>query len=694
MKTIYQHVNRTLLFLVIIIYFIFLLTFLVLTSYSEHKRINKSLVANNESALLMLEKQVILYNNYDNIVNSIIGSVHENRDEHLDRIIENSAYFKNLVLIENNHIDYQYTTLLNEIDFSLLEAASMTPIISDALLANETVIINKNENNIYLLYIINDALFNDVKYNSKLVNKCQISNNQFNINSVFKQQEFNYCRKINIYNHNYYLSTQLIRTEIYLAVINNNLIPIIFSLIILGLVIFILWLKVKLIVKRPFKHFTHAVEQENDLNFYENIDETNFLYDEFAKIFKVFKKISFLSKSKYENIIQNLQLELNEANKSNKSKLLFLANMSHDMRTPLNSIIGYTQLTQKIGLNNTSKVEEYFDCIQNSSEILLQKVNDILDYAKIDSKQFTLKTQPTKIINLIKEVYDLLSIQAAKKNIEFVYNVGQQIPQYLDIDPTRLKQVLINLCSNAIKFTDEGVVKLEVKVFGYTNEAIFLEYIITDSGIGIPNDQIDAIFVPFVQVTSQSSLYRGTGLGLSIARDLIRLMDGDITVTSKENVGTIFSFITKFKISRTIPENLHLEHDVSNETFINIIKDKSILVCEDNLINQVFIKEIFTVFDKHDITIASDGIEAVNMCKDHLYDIILMDIQMPNLNGIEATKIIKSLIQYQEIPIIALTANAFSDQIKEYLLIGMKDYLSKPIDIKHFKNILAKHLSR
>ncbi|HEY8365484.1 MAG TPA: ATP-binding protein, partial [Haloplasmataceae bacterium] len=351
----------------------------------------------------------------------------------------------------------------------------------------------------------------------------------------------------------------------------------------------------------------------------------------------------------------------------------------------------YTQLTQKIGFDNLEKVKEYFENIQNSSDILLQKVNDILDFSKIESKHFKLLEKPTNISKLVKEVYDLLKIQADRKNLNFSYILDPYLPEYLEIDEIRLKQVLINICSNAIKFTDKGSVKMQVKVFGYTNDAIYLEYIISDTGIGIPKDKIDTIFVPFVQANNSND-YPGTGLGLAIARDIIRLMGGDINVVSKENVGSIFSFITKFKITSYYRQKVSEMIDVDNDTFSALIKDKKILVCEDNLINQVLIKEIFALFNKKDIDIAKDGFEAINKCKDKLYDCILMDIKMPNLNGLEATKIIKNLIQYKNVPIIALTANVFSDQIKEYLLVGMIDYLSKPIDIKKLKNVLYQQL--
>jgi len=202
---------------------------------------------------------------------------------------------------------------------------------------------------------------------------------------------------------------------------------------------------------------------------------------------------------------------------------------------------------------------------------------------------------------------------------------------------------------------------------------------------------LDKIFVPFKQVLNDSSKM-GTGLGLTIARDLIRLMGGDIRVISKENRGTIFTFSTIFKMC---DENIR-EEDVTSgfdhNTLMNNLKNKKILVVEDNEMNKILMNEIFVVFEKEDIEFATDGSEAVNKCRINNYDLIFMDIQMPIMDGIEATQIIRSYPQYSDIPIIALTANAFTEQKQEYLKNGMSDFLSKPIDINHLKDILIKYM--
>ncbi len=549
----------------------------------------------------------------------------------------------------------------------------------EQMIESKFIIQNMNDGAIF----IDDANYVDIP-----------SNQVKGFTPFFENKNFSYYEKVELLGEDYYFITQISRQDIIKEVISSLIIPLGVSLFILAILFVLSYIKVIQVIKKPFEKFLYEVEclEDKDLSYLSSINESQADYVEFSRIIKDFKKICVYNKNNYENIIQSIKNELVKAQEGNKSKTIFLANMSHEMRTPLNSIIGYTQLTKKIGFVNQKKVEEYFNSIQNSSEILLQKVNDILDLSKIESNQFELHEKPTQLTQIIKEIYNLLTIQAEKKNIEFTYYVDPQIPKYLDIDSTRLKQVIINLCSNAIKFTDEGNVKLQVEVFGYTSDAVILEYTIIDTGIGIPKEQMDNIFIPFVQIDNQNNLQIGTGLGLTIARDLIRLMGGDINVTSKENIGSIFSFITKFRISTQKMEETENIEEITHELFAEKIQDKRILVCEDNLINQIFMKEIFSVFNKKDIDIASDGIEAVDMCKDKKYDLIIMDIQMPKLSGIEATKIIRSLVSYQDIPIIALTANVFSDQINEYLMIGMNDYLPKPVDIKQFKIVLVKYI--
>ncbi|QVK18899.1 response regulator [Mycoplasmatota bacterium] len=725
MRSIHKHLNRTMFIQIVIIYTVFLISFFIINCFNELDNAKRKLQQQNQVAQNIIDKHIDHFSSYNTQVHELIGFklsvvipgkntpfLTETDEQLLDIFFKENHYFNNFLIVNSQEkLEYAYIkdTSIENYNFDILNNLNLQNqnILTNQLDKNYLTIINKYNSNEYFIYFISQGSMDDLLDNQFIIqgvsenNLIHISNNvdipenkEAGFTPFFKGECFNYYNKVDYFNQSYYFITQMSQNEVFNNVISSSIIPIVISLVTLVILFFLYYFKSIQIIRKPYERFIYEVEslEDKDHNYISSINESQADYMEFAAILVEFKKIFSYNKKNYENIIQGMKNDLKQAQESNKSKSLFLANMSHEMRTPLNSIIGYAQLTKKIGFNNQKKVEEYFDCINNSSDILLQKVNDILDLSKIESKQFELHEKPTQIVQVIKEMYDLLSIQAEKKNIEFTYSIDPQIPHYLEIDSTRLKQILINLCSNAIKFTNKGSVKLEVEAFGYTNDSILLDYIITDTGVGIPKDKIDTIFIPFVQVDNHNSKQIGTGLGLTIARDLIRLMGGDINVTSKENVGSIFSFITKFKISNQEKTNITSIVDVDNEEFIEKIRDKRILVAEDNLINQIFMKEIFSVFNKKDIDIASDGQEAVNMCRDGEYDLILMDIQMPNMNGIKATKIIKSMSRYKDIPIIALTANAFSEQIDEYLFIGMKDYLPKPVDIKRFKSVIVNNI--
>jgi signal transduction histidine kinase/CheY-like chemotaxis protein len=429
-----------------------------------------------------------------------------------------------------------------------------------------------------------------------------------------------------------------------------------------------------------FKEFS-----ELELDHFNDKAHVRYDVEEFNELYEYFKQFCQYNKINYDSLIKSLQLKLEAAEESSQSKSVYLANMSHEMRTPLNSIIGYAQLIEKIGYDDVNKVKAYVDHIHNSSNILLQKINDILDLAKIEANLFEMIKEPVQIRRVVKEVYDLLVLSANKKGINFFYRIDPQIPNYLLFDETRFKQILINLCSNAIKFTQEGYVKLDIELFGFINDSIVLDYKITDTGIGISNDHQDKIFLPFVQVGNKT--HQGTGLGLTITKDLIKLMGGEINVTSKLGVGTIFSFTTIFEVVDVTVKD-EQDDERTDEEILELIKDLKILVVEDNPINQLLITEVFHVFGKDDIDLADDGLEGINRCKETQYDMIFMDIQMPNCDGVEATQILRSWDSYRDTPIIALTANAFSEQVNEYLSLGMTDYLKKPLDIKSLKKVI------
>ena len=477
-----------------------------------------------------------------------------------------------------------------------------------------------------------------------------------------------------------------------ISFVNNHFIIIITLLsIVIGYYLLMQFMKNRR-YKRAFRELYDTLKGWESLSLEEVVNQVlDSPYQETYAFLNYFKRFCENNKMNVDNQINSLRHELEQAKYSNKAKSLFLANMSHEMRTPLNSIIGYTQLIHKFGFENIEKVKEYMGHISTSSDILLQKINDILDLAKIEANQFELQASPQNIRMLVKEVYDLLEISANKKGLEFDYFIDPQIPNFLMIDPTRFKQILINLCSNAIKFTNAGHIKLEIELFGHINNAVILEYRVSDTGEGINKEDLNKIFVPFVQVGSQVKGHEGTGLGLTITRDLIKLMGGEVQVTSHKNVGTTFTFTTIFKVAEGDCEVETM--DYPDEQIAEIIKERKILIVEDNPINQMLIKEVFKIFQKSDVDLAEDGLEAIEMCEKNQYDIIFMDIQMPRCDGVEATLKLREMTVYNQVPIVALTANAFSEQVNQYLSLGMNDYLQKPLDIVRLKQVLVNYLA-
>ncbi|ERJ13455.1 ATP-binding protein [Haloplasma contractile] len=396
----------------------------------------------------------------------------------------------------------------------------------------------------------------------------------------------------------------------------------------------------------------------------------------------------------YEELDVEKEKAMQEAVSANNAKSIFLANMTHEMRTPLNSVIGYTQIINKIGFKNITQVEDYVNRINVSSEILLRKINDILDLSKIEAGQLELNKELAHLREIIHEVYDVLIFQAESKGIEFYFDIDQRIPEQLIFDHTRLKQILLNLCTNAIKFTETGSVSISAELFNHLGNELIIDWKVKDTGCGMPKDKLGGIFVPFTQV-NQTDQKTGTGLGLAITKDLIELMGGSISVSSKVGVGTIFSFTTILNQVETVEEfqeNRIPTKEVSQETVTKRLKDKKILVVEDNNINQVLIIEIFSLYNKSDIEIVNNGKEGLEACRNKQYDLIFMDIQMPVMNGIKATEEIRKLELYESTPIIALTANAFKNQLEVYIEDGMNECLAKPIEIERLEEILMRFL--
>jgi PAS domain S-box-containing protein len=361
-----------------------------------------------------------------------------------------------------------------------------------------------------------------------------------------------------------------------------------------------------------------------------------------------------------------------------KAKQQFLSNMSHEIRTPMNAIIGFTKVVLKTDL--TAKQKEYLTAIKMSGDALIVLINDILDLAKVDAGKMTFVYTPFKLALSISAMLHLFETKIQEKNLELIKEYDNNIPDVLVGDPVRLHQIILNLVSNAVKFTTKGKITVSVRLLDEDEETATLEFAVTDTGIGIPENKIEKIFENFQQATSGTSrLYGGTGLGLAIVKQLVEPQGGSIKVKSKIDEGSTFSFILPFQKTKIEPE-LEIE-PIELDTEIKHIK---ILVVEDIALNQLLMKTLLDDFG-FEREIVANGKLAVEKLQTNSYDIILMDLQMPEMNGFEATEYIRNKMN-SKIPIIALTADVTTVDLAKCKAVGMNDYIAKPVDEKLLYN--------
>jgi len=355
-----------------------------------------------------------------------------------------------------------------------------------------------------------------------------------------------------------------------------------------------------------------------------------------------------------------------------KAKQQFLSNMSHEIRTPMNAIIGFTKVVLKTDL--TAKQKEYLTAIKMSGDALIVLINDILDLAKVDAGKMVFEQTPFKLASSISAMLHLFETKIQEKNLILIKNYDESIPEVLVGDPVRLHQIILNLVSNAVKFTTEGQITVGVNLLEENEENVTLEFSIKDTGIGIPENRMDTIFENFQQATSGTSrLYGGTGLGLAIVKQLVEAQQGKITVSSSVDQGSNFSFYLNFKKTKA-----EAELDTEIVELDTEIKNIKVLVVEDMALNQLLMKTLLDDFG-FEREIADNGKIAIEKLKTNNFDIILMDLQMPEMNGFEATEYIRNVLN-SKIPIIALTADVTTVDLAKCKAVGMNDYIAKPID--------------
>ncbi|MBC7382561.1 MAG: PAS domain S-box protein, partial [Bacteroidia bacterium] len=355
-----------------------------------------------------------------------------------------------------------------------------------------------------------------------------------------------------------------------------------------------------------------------------------------------------------------------------KAKQQFLSNMSHEIRTPMNAIIGFTKVVLKTELS--VKQKEYLSAIKMSGDALIVLINDILDLAKVNAGKMTFEQTPFKMSLSISAMLHLFETKIQEKNLDLVIEYDDKIPEVLVGDPVRLHQIILNLVSNAVKFTSKGKIKVSVHLLNEDENQATIEFAVTDTGIGIADAEIDKIFESFQQASSGTSrVFGGTGLGLAIVKQLVEPQGGSIRVTSKIGEGSTFSFILSFQ--KTEAEAEAEDGFVELDTEIKFIK---VLVVEDIALNQLLMETLLDDFG-FERDIAENGKIAVEMLDKKSYDIILMDLQMPVMNGFEATEYIRNKMN-SKIPIIALTADVTTVDLAKCRSVGMNDYIAKPID--------------
>lgn len=372
---------------------------------------------------------------------------------------------------------------------------------------------------------------------------------------------------------------------------------------------------------------------------------------------------------------------------ANSARSRFLANISHEIRTPLNGVMGMASLLENS--NPTEEQEEYVQTIKISSHRLLKIINEILDYSKAEAGKTELRVEPFSLIQCIEDAININLPKALEKGLVLSYNLEKNISNFLSGDGGKLQQILINLLGNAIKFTNTGSVFLNIERLNKTKQEIILQFSIKDTGIGIPKESINRLFDAFMQVDDSSTRTNsGTGLGLAISKRFVELMDGKIWVQSEQQKGSTFYFTAKFQV---LPNQSKIPLPTDNSIITPKIAEKSglkILLVEDDKINQMLAIRLLEKMG-HIPHAVNNGQEAINALKKEYYNFILMDVQMPVLDGIEATKIIRRELHYQPI-IVAMTANAMLEDQRLCEEAGMDDFLTKPVNVKALEETLVK----